>query len=379
MKYSQALSTDTITVEGDKTVPGFELGYSPSLDGIRGISILVVMAFNAHLPYVEGGYIGVSIFFVLSGFLITSLLVQEYDRTSSISLRNFYYRRALRLLPALFALMLMVSAYAAVLQPREKAITTWKGVLYALFYVANWAQIGEHGVGIGALSHAWSLSVEEQFYILWPLLLIVLLRFGWKRKWIVSLLLVLISASVIWSAWLWSGGSHHLRMYFGSDTRANELLIGCLTALLLHWGVVPSQSREVRNAFRLISFLSAAAIIFMIIKIPVFSGFLYSGGFALIAIGTALIMIDVLIFPSRFSKALEFQPLVWMGKVSYGLYLWHFPIFEALRQKFEGHMNVIAFEVLRFGIVFIVAATSYYLLEKPFLKLKQRFNPAGKR
>lgn len=350
----------------------FELGYSPALDGIRGIAILAVLAFNGHLQWAQGGYIGVDIFFVLSGFLITSLLLQEHRQNARIRLKNFYYRRALRLLPGLFALMLLVSVYAALLQSKEKAMTTWKGVLYTLFYVANWAQIGEGASGIGALSHAWSLSVEEQFYILWPVLL--LLGSGLRRGWLVGLLLFCLSASILWSAWLGSEGAPYLRMYFGSDTRAHELLIGCLAALLVHWGWI-GHSKASRTGLGLISVASLAAIGYGLTSLSVKSSFLYCGGFALIALGTAAIIINALLFPSPLTRAFEFSPLVWTGKISYGLYLWHFPVFEAARQLLEGRLNPVLYQALRFGLVFMVASASYYLIEKPFLKRKQRFSP----
>jgi peptidoglycan/LPS O-acetylase OafA/YrhL len=369
--------SDSMFVLGEaKTDGSFKLGYSPALDGIRGVAILVVMAFNARLSFVQGGYLGVDIFFVLSGFLITSLLIQEHHRTSKINLKNFYYRRALRLLPALFALMLFILVYAAILQPKEKVIITCKHILYTLFYVANWAQTGYKSTGIGVLSHAWSLSVEEQFYILWPLFLIVLLRSGLKRKGIIALLLFFISVSIAWGAWLWYEGTHYLRIYLGSDTRAHELLIGCLTALLIHWGTI-GQTKGTRNAFRLLSVISIAAIFYAILNVPVSSGFLYNGGFALIAVGTAAIIINILLFPSGLWRVFEFPPLVWIGKVSYGLYLWHFPVFEAAKQMLQGRLNSFIYEVLQFGTVFVVAATSYYVLEKPFLKLKQHFSPSG--
>jgi peptidoglycan/LPS O-acetylase OafA/YrhL len=316
--------------EGSGASNEFRLGYRPSLDGIRGVSILVVLAFNAQLSFVRGGFIGVDLFFVLSGFLISSLLVQEYHQTSRISLKNFYYRRALRLLPALFALMLFVSVFAAILQQNEKAVTTWKGVIYTILYVANWAQSGPDGAGIGALSHAWSLSVEEQFYLVWPLFLILLLKSRLNRVGISAVLILMIAASIAWSTFLWHEGTNYLRIYFGSDTRASQLLIGCLTALILHWNLVP-KTKVVRNVLRLTSIVMVAAFGYVIVTLQSDSGFLYCGGFALIAAGTAALITDVLLFPSPISRVLEFRPLVWLGKVSYGLYLWHFPIFEGSR------------------------------------------------
>ena len=371
MKYSPSLSENAGSLEGIETDKVFELGYSRPLDGLRGVAVLAVMAFNAHLSFFKGGYIGVDLFFVLSGFLITSLLVQEFHRTANINLRNFYYRRALRLLPALFVLMLFISAYAAILQPKEKAVTTWNGVLCTLFYVANWAQTGD--AGIGALSHCWSLSVEEQFYLIWPLLLILLLKSRFKRWGILVTLGLMMAASFVWSALLSYKGVGSNRIYLGSDTRAGELLVGCLVALFLHWGLVP-KTNVVRNALRFISILTFAFIGYTVVAVEAKSAFLYRGGFFLISVGTAGVIAYILFFPSIVSKVMRFRPLVWTGRISYGLYLWHFPIFEGSRQALENRLNSFVYQGLRFGAVFIVATASFYLLEKPFLKLKQRYS-----
>jgi len=352
---------------------GFKLGYSPALDGLRGIAILAVLAYNGHLSYGRGGFVGVNIFFVLSGFLITTLLVQEFRHSAKIELKNFYYRRALRLLPALFALMVVCMGYAAVLQPQDKAELTFRGVLYTFFYVANWAQVGDVASGIGALSHCWSLSVEEQFYLVWPLLLILLLKSRLKRSGISVVLVVMIAASFAWSAVLSLKGVNYLRIYFGSDTRAGELLIGCLLALIMHWGLVP-KTKFVRFALRLTSILMFAATGYAIVAARYYSAFFYRGGFLVIAAGTAAVIADTMLFPSLVSKALSFRPLVWIGKVSYGLYLWHYPIFEGSRLALENRLNPVAYQGLRFGAAFIVAAASFYWLEKPFLKLKQRYS-----
>ena len=371
--FSPRLALDsTESMDESAVASRFELSYQPALDGIRGVAILAVMLFNSRLSWFRGGYLGVDLFFVLSGFLITSLLVEEYQRGSRISLKKFYYRRALRLLPALMAIILFVSVGAAILQPKENFIRAMKGILYALFYVANWAQIGPNAGGIGPMSHAWSLSVEEQFYILWPLVLFALLRSGLRKVWIGAILLVFIAASISWNAWLSNSGEHYGRMYLGSDTRANELLIGCLAALVIHWGLGRGVER-IRPAIRATSLITIGAILYAICTLPVYSVFLYRGGFALVALGTAVLLIDTVVFRSLLSKTFEWAPLVWVGKVSYGLYLWHFPIFEGFRQVLEGRMNPLVYDVARFGSVFIAAAASYYFLEKPFLRLKQRF------
>jgi len=353
----------------------FELGHQPALDGLRGIAILVVMAFNGHMLWMQGGFVGVDIFFVLSGFLITSILVQGYQRNASIGLKDFYVRRALRLLPALFVLVLFCIGYALFLQPADKAVDTLKGVLYTIFYVANWAQVPPNPPGIGPLSHAWSLSVEEQFYIIWPLLLMGLLKL--KNKGLVlAILSTLIAVSVICSIWLWYAKVSYFRMYFGSDTRAHELLIGCVASLLMSWGVFHRLTR-LGWAFHLASVISLAGILLSLFLVRYNAAFVYNGGFTLICLGTALLILDLVLFPSVLSRCFEFRPLVWIGKISYGLYLWHYPIFEASRRFFEGRMNPVFFEVIGVGGTFLAATASYYLLERPFLRLKRRFDTAA--
>lgn len=369
MKFNESIGGRAKTSDRSE---GFALGYSEGLDGLRGLSVLAVLAFNGHMPFARGGFIGVDLFFVLSGFLITSLLVKEHRSTKRISLKSFYYRRALRLLPALLALMLFCALYATFLQPSEKAVTTFKGILYTFFYVANWAQIGPFRAGIGPLSHAWSLSVEEQFYILWPLLLIVLLKIK-RRPAILVILLTMIAVSTGWSSWLWHHEPNYLRMYFGSDTRANELLIGCAAGLLVNWNAIP-QTRRARLVFHFISLISAAAILYSMFAARHYDGFVYNGGFTLISLGAAVIIIDVVLFRSPLAPVFTLRPLMWIGKISYGLYLWHFPVFLASKQALEGRLNPVIYDLIRFGSVFLIATVSYYVLERPFLKLRVRYS-----
>lgn len=371
---STADSAPEIVLDQRVVSEHFQFRYIPALDGVRGIAILVVMAFNGHLLGMQGGFIGVDIFFVLSGFLITSLLVQDFRRTSRIGFKNFYLRRALRLLPALFALMLFCIVFVLIFQP-DKAANTFKGVLYTLFYVANWAQAPPLDPGIGPLSHAWSLSVEEQFYIVWPLLLLALLKIKSKRV-VLAVLLFLISGSVTISVWLWQVQVPFLRMYFGSDTRAHELLIGCVAALLISWGVFQYADRF-RGFFHFASAISIVGILSSLFLLRHNTAFVYNGGFTLISVATAIVIVDLVLYPSAISLFFEFAPLVWVGKISYGLYLWHFPIFEASRKLLEGRVSPLLYQL--FGVVttFVVATASYYLLEKPFLKLRHRFSTVG--
>ena len=350
----------------------FHLGYEPSLDGLRGISILSVLGFNGNIPFLRGGFVGVDIFFVLSGFLITVLLVQEFQRTSGIRLRDFYLRRAVRLLPALFVVMLASVAYALLFQADEKASLTLKGVLYTLFYAANWAQVPPNPPGIGALSHAWSLSVEEQFYIVWPLMLITLLKLTAKSL-ALSILAFLIGISIFLNVWFWHEHVPFLRMYFGTDTRANEILIGCFAALVLCWGLLQHTNR-LKWVLHSAAVASLAALFFAFFGFRHNEWFVYNGGFAVVSIITAILIADLVLFPSLISRCFEFAPLVWIGKISYGLYLWHFPILEASKKLFEGRMSYFLYTLTGMVVSLLVATASYYLLERPLLGLRRRDN-----
>lgn len=353
------------------TSKNFEFGYSPSLDGLRGIAIIAVMAFNGHVAGMRGAFLGVDMFFALSGFLITCVLLQGYSQTSGIGLKTFYLRRAFRLLPALFGLIVFCIAYALLFQQGENASATLNGVLYTLFYVANWAQAPPFEPGIGPLSHAWSLSVEEQFYIVWPLLLLVLLKLN-RKAITVAVLLILITASILTSVLMWDQGVPHLRMYFGSDTRAHQLLIGCLAALLLSWGSL----RATQNLGKFLHAASAFSVVGILLSFSFArhtGAFVYNGGFALVSLGTTILILDLLLFPSGMSRVLELRPLVWIGKISYGLYLWHYPIFEASRQVFEGRLHPILYSAIGVAGTVMVATASYYLVEQPLLSFGRRF------
>lgn len=349
----------------------FRLGYVPALDGVRGVAILAVMAFNGQFIWMGGGFLGVDIFFTLSGFLITALLIQGYDPITGIGLKNFYFRRALRLLPALFLLILFCIAYALLLQPSDKAANTLNGVVYSLFYVANWAQAPPNPPGIGPLSHTWSLSVEEQFYVVWPLLLLLLLRLNSKRL-VILILGVLATISVVLNIWFWQAGVPYLRMYFGTDTKANELLIGCIAALLLSWRILTPGPRF-KMVFHSLALVGLGGIFAAFFLARHTDAFVYNGGFTLIALGTAIVVLDILLFPSAISRCFEFPPLVWIGKISYGLYLWHYPVFEGMKRLFEERLDPVLMQVSGIVLTLLIAASSYYFLERWFLKLKSRY------
>jgi len=356
----------------------FHLGYRPWLDGLRGLAILAVLAF--HLGLLPGGFLGVDLFFVLSGFLITSLLVEEWERHGSIRLGRFYLRRALRLLPALFTLVLCCYLYAVLFRPAEVAAYR-KEMLVALCYVSNWPTL--HHVAQPWLGHTWSLSLEEQFYLIWPLLLYGMLRLGLSRSWIVPLVCAGIVASAAFRAG-WFAWHHHdsdrgalvARLYFGLDSRADALLSGCLVALLAAWNLLP-RSRRALFVIGAGSLTSALVLSLMFLR----SGFdhsqFYYVYFALVALMMALILVRLLLGQPRIVAAvLGARPLVAIGRLSYGLYLVHIPIIAWLFGHELGWDHPVR-TVLAVVLIFLAALLSYYVVERPFLRLKDRFSAVG--
>lgn len=352
----------------------FHLGYRPALDGMRAVAILSVMAFHAQMPFSKIGTLGVDIFFVLSGFLITTLLLQEWQQTGAIALRYFYLRRMLRLLPALYVLLFVWSIYIVVFMNPADAGADWNGVGYSLLYIANWATA--NGISLGALGHTWSLGIEEQFYLLWPPILVVCLTKRFSQKAIGGLVIALIGGAAIIRAVIWTNSHFFPRVYNGLDTRIDSLLVGCFTALILSWNWLPYFQQRKWWA----GVLLGPALILGSYTATTWDRdgaytFLSYGGFTVVAIGIALVILLLMQGrTSRLHMVLELPPLVWIGKISYSLYLWHFVIFSVV--YYIGFPVLIKYG-LDFGVSFACAAASFYLVEQPILRLKSRLKATG--
>jgi peptidoglycan/LPS O-acetylase OafA/YrhL len=265
------------------TEVAFTLGHRPELDGMRGISILLVLMLHLGFSFVRGGFLGVDIFFVLSGFLITSLLVQEANTRGTISLKKFYIRRVLRLGPAVAAFMLGTGIYALLFLNHEAARLTYQGILLTLSYVSNWVFAFNESVKVGPLGITWSLAIEEQFYLLWPLLLILLLKLRMRRRMISLLIVLAIVAIALHRKILMEGGARIERMYYATDTRADALLIGCLVALLLSWNMLP-QSDLFRGLMKILAILGCLTILTLAVTTTSQDLFLYAGGFTVVSL-----------------------------------------------------------------------------------------------
>ena len=354
---------------GDSDLNAHHAERNAALDGLRGIAILVVLLCHISPYRLAGGNIGVDLFFVLSGFLITSILLNEYRSTGTISIKLFYLRRALRLFPAAFSVVVFVFVYTAVVTP-ELLRGTLTDLLAVVTYVWNWRLVWLHsnalGGGNGMLSHLWSLSVEEQFYIIWPGLLLMVLSLRQSRPVLLALFAIGIISPAMARLALWKSGPT-VTIYFSSHLRADGLMWGAMLAWLMHVGAMPTN----RFFRRLVNVLAVTALaVFLIISKDDYlsGGMLYQWGFSLIGAMSAVMILAAIINPtSTFTKCLEWRWLQYTGKISYGLYLWHVPILSV-----HHHLYVVTHAILGLTATYIVAALSFHYWESPWLRLKSR-------
>ncbi len=343
--------------------------YHPALDGLRALAVVGVWLF--HDGHLRGGYLGVDLFFVLSGFLITSLLLAEQGRAGRIDLGAFWIRRARRLLPALFLVLAAVVVYALTLAAPTELATLREDGLATLGYVANWHAIASgldywalFGGARSPLEHAWSLAIEEQFYLVWPLVTITVLYLSRRRRGaLLAVCLALALASAVAMVALFDP-EDTARAYLGADTRATALLVGAAFACRSAPGAVVGRP-GVARWLDLAGFVALAGLAVAWVFLDGQNPWLYMGGFWLTQAAVLVVIAGATEAPTGvLARALGWAPLVAIGRVSYGIYLWHWPVFVVLRPErvgFEG----IGLTALRALATAVLAAASYALVEQP--------------
>ncbi|WP_320773167.1 acyltransferase [Streptomyces sp. CRN 30] len=346
-------------------------GRVDGVDGLRTLAVALVLVYHVDPGLLPGGSIAVDLFFTISGFVITRLLLAEYARTGSIALLAFYRRRWLRLVPALLALCAVCAALDA-------TTTLWgfdgarKAAALSATFVVNLVRAAEPGPYsdlTGPLAHTWSLGVEEQFYLLWPLLLLaLLLRF--RARTVLLCTAVLCVLPVLWRWFLWNPDAAH-RIYNGTDTRADQLLAGALVAVLLaRLRADDPRLASLRTAAARLAWPALALLLLAAWRMPVtqdagaWTAAWYTAGFLAVAAVSATLVTELELRPDgRLSRLLSVAPLAWTGRnLSYGLYLWHYPVvrFLASLGMKEGRLPA---TVLLTGVLALI---SYYVIESPF-------------
>jgi peptidoglycan/LPS O-acetylase OafA/YrhL len=352
------------------------LRYAPGLDGIRAFAVAAVVAYHigttSGAVVLPGGFLGVDVFFVLSGYLITSLLVVETNQHGRISIRKFYVRRARRLLPALFALLLIVGAVGALWLPQQAARLRGD-LIAALGYYTNWWLIAENssyfatdGDRPALLTHLWSLAVEEQYYLIWPLILVALAAVRARRGVMLVIVLAGVVASAVAAAMMYDPFSDPSRVYYGTDTRAVAPLLGAALALAVRpWKHRRRISRGLRRTLDTAGIMALLGLAVVAAVLSDSDDVLYLGGFSAIALLGAVV-VGVAGHPgTALGEMLGTQPLRWLGERSYAIYLWHWPVCVLTRPGTDIPVTGWANAALRVAIAIVLADLSYRFIETP--------------
>lgn len=349
--------------------------YITGIDGLRTLAVIGVILYHLLPTKFPGGYLGVPVFFVLSGYLITDLLRQEWQQFGKINLVRFYVRRLKRLYPALVSLLLLATTYITLFQ--REFLYQIKGVITSsLLSYNNWWQI-KHQLSYfeqmgheSAFTHLWSLAVEGQFYLVWPIVLFIVVRFIPRKTYQFYLLSVATVASILAMAILFTPGSDPSRVYYGTDTRLFSILLGCILAF--YW---PSQrlKKEIPDsASRILNYLGFGALVVILASFVTLDArytFVYYGGMALISLATVVLLAAIAHPASRWNRWMTNPVFTYLGKRSYGIYLYQFPVmifYEAKVKNIADHMWWhIAIEI---ALILLISEGSYRWIEEPLRK-----------
>ncbi|MED0927133.1 acyltransferase family protein [Bacillus mycoides] len=348
--------------------------YMVGLDSLRGLAILGVILYHINFNWMPGGFLGVTVFFVLSGYLITDILAIEWKNNKRIDLKKFWLSRARRLLPGMLIMLIVTLAWITIFH--SSLLVKMRGdSLAALLYFSNWWYI-YHKLSyfdsfsqLSPLNHFWSLAVEEQFYVVWPF--VISLGFYYIKKQSRMILFICLGAiaSALAMAILYEPGTDPSRIYYGTDTRAFSLLIGAALALI--WPSNRLANKIIPKARLILDIIGGAALIIILLmfwKTNQYDPFLYRGGMVLLSIATALLVANLAHPASRIAQFLRFRPLRWMGVRSYGIYLWHYPIITLTTPKVNTGEFSFTRAILQFLLIIIVAQISWKFIENPIRK-----------
>jgi len=366
------------------------LGHVGALDGIRALAVIAVVLYHAGVAHVHAGYLGVDVFFVLSGFLITSLLLTELEGRGRLAFGRFYERRARRLLPALVVLVVLVVCFAWVVAPHASYPRLPGQLLGTMAYVGNWTLIAGHvsyfsqGLPPSPVEHTWSLAIEEQFYLVWPAMLFALWRLNRRRGALATWCVALSAACAALSAVLVHRGASVDALYFSTEAHATTMLLGAALACVL----LAARAARTDTAFasarpsaarwwNLVGVVAWTAVVVTFVAADIPAVQLFDGGyFAFGVLVATAICATVLVPDGPSSRALALAPVAFVGRVSYGIYLFHFPLFIWIDHQRTG-LSGAGLLVARLAVTLAVAVVSYEFIERPIRERRWIRGTAG--
>lgn len=357
--------------------PRRRMRYIPALDGIRTLAVVAVVLYHLHLPWAQGGLIGVTMFFVLSGYLITRLLLAEFGQTGRIDLKDFWLRRARRLVPAIVTVVVVTAALCTVFN--HVMLTKMRpDILPSLLFVNNWWQVLNNVSYFDALgdpsplTHFWSLAIEEQFYLVWPPLLLALLGLGMRRGAVRRAVLVLAAVSAAAMALLYNPSQDPSRLYYGTDTRAFSLLLGAWLAFIPERLMNPLRLLRGRAAVEerpwQLDAVGAVGLVGLALMVGFTNGytsFQYQGGMLLATFLTMMVIAAAVQRDGAISRVLSLPPLVWLGQRSYGIYLWHYPVLLLMNPVADINDTPWWMLIIQVVVVLVASELSYRFVEMP--------------
>ena len=355
----------------------FRLGNRPALTGIRAPALALVVVYHfSNFGGPQGAWVALGIFFVLSGFLITSMLASEHQRTNGISLSRFYSRRAVRLLPPLLLTIALLGIYAAFVYVQNAGSRLWGNAASALFYYQDYSAAFLREPNLAFLSQCWSLSVEEQFYLVWAALLVVALKFG-NRKAAYAVAIAGIVACTANRMWLVLSAPHWSlalasRTYYPFDTRGDALFVGSLLGLIATGGHLEGWRPWAKHTLTLLALVSTGIMVWIILNVNVVDRSLPLVWLPVSEITSAVIIAYFVIRPKGWgTRVMGISALVLIGNMSYTIYLIHWPIYIAINPLTVRWSNW-TIQTVRIAIVAVLATASWYLMERPLMRWRRK-------
>jgi peptidoglycan/LPS O-acetylase OafA/YrhL len=360
--------------EGGNELPKrapFRLGDRPALTGVRAVGVSLVLIFHSNFHTFPGSWVALGVFFVLSGFLITTMLATEHQKTGGISLSKFYYRRGVRLLPPLFLTVGLLALYALIVPVQNASQRIWGDAAAAVFYFADYRAAFGHEPFAPFLAQCWSLAVEEQFYLIWAALLLVTLKFGNRKLAYAMAVTGIVACSVnryriVFEAAHWNSYVAG-RVYYAFDTRADALFLGCLLGLIATGGHLEGWKPWAKRTLTVLALISTGIMVWIIWSVTLAPRSLPLLWLPVSEVASALIIAYFIVQPQGWGTRLMGIPiLVFFGNMSYTIYLIHWPIYVAI-SPFTVKWSYWLMDPVRFAIIFPLAIASWYLMERPLM------------